>query len=212
MSRGVTRKQVLGEFRTSEIVAAAKQVIAAKGFAAATMDEIAEAAGIAKGTIYLYFKSKDQLFQAVAADILARLIERIKHIRDLHLSAREKLGRILRVMLESLEAEQAMFRVYVSEFPCLLSPADDVRPSVTDLDREFTGVLADVVAEGGRTGEFAAPAPLQVAYALRGLARGLAIGKLVEGSEESLLSHREWLETLVLQGLAHPQTQNERKG
>lgn len=201
MGRGITKKQVLGEFRTNEIVAAAKQVIAAKGFAAATMDEIAEVAQIAKGTIYLYFKSKDQLFQAVAADLLTRLIGRITNIRQENLPGGEKLRRVLRAMLEHLDEEQALFRVYVSEFPCLLRQSDAAGKSVMDLDREFNDVLSGVVSEAYQSGEFVAAPARQMAHALRGIARGLAIGKLVEGAEEPLVDNLEWLEPLITKGL-----------
>ena len=51
--------------RIRAIQAAALDVFAAKGFSAARLDDIAAAAGIAKGTIYLYFKSKDELFEAI---------------------------------------------------------------------------------------------------------------------------------------------------
>ena len=51
--------------RIRAIQAAALDVFSAKGFSAARLDDIAAAAGIAKGTIYLYFKSKDELFEAI---------------------------------------------------------------------------------------------------------------------------------------------------
>jgi AcrR family transcriptional regulator len=51
--------------RIRAIQAGALDVFAAKGFSAARLDDIAAAAGIAKGTIYLYFKSKDELFEAI---------------------------------------------------------------------------------------------------------------------------------------------------
>ena len=51
--------------RPAEIVEAAEEVFAARGFAAATLDEVARKAGVAKGTLYLYFDTKEDLFRAV---------------------------------------------------------------------------------------------------------------------------------------------------
>ncbi|MDO8802398.1 TetR/AcrR family transcriptional regulator [Phenylobacterium sp.] len=51
--------------RPDEIVAAAFEVFAEKGFAAARLDDIAARAGVSKGAIYLYFATKDDIFQAV---------------------------------------------------------------------------------------------------------------------------------------------------
>ena len=61
---GRSKKEVLLEFRTGEILAAARIVFARHGYGAATVDEIADAAGVAKGTVYLYFPSKRDLFLA----------------------------------------------------------------------------------------------------------------------------------------------------
>jgi AcrR family transcriptional regulator len=60
--------------RPAEIVAAALGAFVARGFAATRLDDIARAAGIAKGTLYLYFATKEELFQAVVRqELLPRI-------------------------------------------------------------------------------------------------------------------------------------------
>src|SRR5215468_10261708 len=59
-----TKKDVVTEFRTSGILEAARKVFAQKGFSAATVDDIAASAGVAKGTIYLYYESKRDIYFA----------------------------------------------------------------------------------------------------------------------------------------------------
>jgi AcrR family transcriptional regulator len=59
------------EDRPREICAAALEVFAEKGFAAAKLDAIAQRAGISKGTLYLYFEDKEALFRAVVRDTIA---------------------------------------------------------------------------------------------------------------------------------------------
>ena len=63
--------------RPREICAAALEVFAEKGFAAAKLDEIARRAGVSKGTLYLYFKDKQELFRAVVKSTIAPNIEAI---------------------------------------------------------------------------------------------------------------------------------------
>jgi AcrR family transcriptional regulator len=60
-----TKQQVVSEFRRTEIVDAARTVFARRGFAFGIMDEIAKEAGVAKGTLYLYFRSKTEIYKAV---------------------------------------------------------------------------------------------------------------------------------------------------
>jgi len=58
--------------RQEEILAAAFDIFATYGFAAARIDDVARQAGIAKGTIYLYFRDKEQLFRAVVRSLLKK--------------------------------------------------------------------------------------------------------------------------------------------
>ena len=74
------------EDRPREICAAALQVFAEKGFAAAKLDEIARRAGVSKGTLYLYFTDKEELFRAVVRDTVSPNIEAVQaQLRQLDL-------------------------------------------------------------------------------------------------------------------------------
>jgi AcrR family transcriptional regulator len=65
------RWQRRSEERPGEICAAALDLFAEKGFAAARLDEIARRAGVSKGTLYLYFTDKEELFRAVVRNAIA---------------------------------------------------------------------------------------------------------------------------------------------
>jgi AcrR family transcriptional regulator len=75
---GRPKFQRRAEDRPREICAAALEVFAEKGFAAAKLDEIAKRAGVSKGTLYLYFKDKEQLFRAVVRDAVVPNVERLR--------------------------------------------------------------------------------------------------------------------------------------
>ena len=64
--------------RPGEIVDAALEVFAEKGFAAAKLDDIARRAGISKATLYLYFETKQEIFRAVARAAVASLREALE--------------------------------------------------------------------------------------------------------------------------------------
>ena len=80
--------------RRETILDAARGVFAEKGLLASTIDEIAERAEVAKGTIYLYFKSKDEMFTALLNEGLALVGKRFSEAVDLALPADENLRRL----------------------------------------------------------------------------------------------------------------------
>ena len=68
--------------RPAEIVAAALQLFSDRGFAATRLDDVATVAGVSKGTVYLYFESKEQLFEAVVREAVAPNIDRAAALVD----------------------------------------------------------------------------------------------------------------------------------
>lgn len=70
--------------RPEEIVEAALQVFAAKGFAAARLDDIAARAGVSKGALYLYFATKEELFRAVVEQAIAPNLETVLGLISTH--------------------------------------------------------------------------------------------------------------------------------
>lgn len=70
--------------RPGEIVQAAMQVFAEKGFAAARLDEIAARAGVSKGALYLYFETKEGLFRAVVGQVVAPNLAQVKAMAAAH--------------------------------------------------------------------------------------------------------------------------------
>ena len=70
------------EARPAEIVAAALQLFSDRGFAATRLEDVATVAGVSKGTVYLYFESKEQLFEAVVRESVAPNIARAEALVD----------------------------------------------------------------------------------------------------------------------------------
>ncbi|HEY4212520.1 MAG TPA: TetR/AcrR family transcriptional regulator [Steroidobacteraceae bacterium] len=72
------RRQRRKDARPSEIVAAAMAVFAERGFGAAKLEEVARRAGVAKGTVFVYFPTKEDLFRAVAQSVLNTHMSRLE--------------------------------------------------------------------------------------------------------------------------------------
>jgi len=75
--RDLTRRQDQKAQRQEEILNAGFEVFAAHGYEAARIDDVARQAGIAKGTIYLYFRDKEQLFRAVVRSLVQKRFDAV---------------------------------------------------------------------------------------------------------------------------------------
>ena len=71
------------EARRQAILEAALAVFTAEGFAAARLDHVAEKAGVAKGTIYLHFKDKQDLFEQMVREAVSPVIARLEELARL---------------------------------------------------------------------------------------------------------------------------------
>ena len=123
-----TKRRQASEARRRAILDAAFDIFIAEGFKAARLDDIAKSAGVAKGTLYLFFKDKDDLFEQVALDMVAPVLERLTHLAgqtDLPFAAlltgmfalfeREVLGTKRREIFRLIIAEGARFPT-IAEF------------------------------------------------------------------------------------------------
>jgi AcrR family transcriptional regulator len=113
--RGRTKQDVLLEFRRSEILGAARKVCAARGYRDMTVDEIAQAAGMAKGTVYLYFRSKAEIYWAVVEDILGALHEQVKQELARPGTIHERIGGFVATKMRYFEAHRDLMRVWYDE-------------------------------------------------------------------------------------------------
>lgn len=101
MQAGSPRWRRRSQARPGEIVQAALDVFAEKGFAAAKLDEIAGKAGISKGALYLYFETKEDIFRAVVREAVVPNIDRVEALLA---QATIPFADLLRMALSQMEA------------------------------------------------------------------------------------------------------------
>ena len=109
-----SKEEVVQEFRVQSIQEATIRVIARKGMAAATMQDIADEAGVAKGTIYLYFRDRDELVEKTFETAMAQLMERIDAAIERDISIEEKLRAVMTAKITFFTAHREFFRLYLS--------------------------------------------------------------------------------------------------
>jgi TetR/AcrR family fatty acid metabolism transcriptional regulator len=137
------------------ILQAATEVFAEQGFVAVTVAEIAERAGIGKGTVYEYFTSKDELLFAV----FEWMNEGISHrIRDLLVetgTTHDRLRRMLELGAEITREQVEMQAVVLDFWAASRGTKSEERYNQACLEtfRSYRRLVADVIREGQNTGE-----------------------------------------------------------
>jgi AcrR family transcriptional regulator len=109
-----SKEEVVQEFRVHSIQEAAMRVIARKGMASATMQEIAEEAGVAKGTIYLYFRDREELVEKTFETAINELHQRIDAALDAEGTFEQKLRNVITAQIMYFSQNREFFRLYHS--------------------------------------------------------------------------------------------------
>jgi len=99
------------EQKRQRILRAAIDVFASKGYFAARMTDVAEAAEVADGTLYLYFEGKEHLLMSIFDSVLGRFIERLDEEIERIENPIEKLSIMIRLHLETLGRDHALAHV-----------------------------------------------------------------------------------------------------
>lgn len=107
-----SKEEVVQEFRIQSIQEAAIRVIARKGMAAATMQDIAEEAGVAKGTIYLYFRDRDELVDKTMEGSISRLIGQVDAAIDSAEDIEGKIRGAISAKFAFFRENREFFRLY----------------------------------------------------------------------------------------------------
>lgn len=132
----------------------AMELIGERGFTDASVDEIVERAGVAKGTVYYHFAGKAELVEALIADRLRPLIEAFNEAaRDNADDPRAAIEALVRAELEFLSQRGSFSKLLIAE----LWREDRVwRDTLVLLRRELMTVIRDVIAAGIESGAFRA--------------------------------------------------------
>jgi AcrR family transcriptional regulator len=128
----------------ARLLDAAGQVFARRGFHAATVDEVADAAGYTKGAVYSNFATKDELFLALLDQRVAAQLEQVEALYAIESS--EELGAAMRGRTEQEFAEARDFGVLMVEFSLYAMRNPAAREELARRYRELRGRLAELIA------------------------------------------------------------------
>ncbi|MFQ5416576.1 MAG: TetR/AcrR family transcriptional regulator [Myxococcota bacterium] len=172
---GALRREEKKQVSRQKILVSAREVFFRDGFMAANLDEVAQRAGVAKGTLYRYFDSKAELYVAVLADNGEIFKQRMRETVDGGANAAERIQNLATFYYDHWIRNHDYFQIFwaienqavIGELP------PGVLDEVTKLWEECIEIVAGIVAEGVERGEFAACDPWEMANILWTVANGL---------------------------------------
>lgn len=195
----------VSEERKNQILEAAIAVFSRLGFQQARMDDIAGQAGLSKGALYLYYKSKDAVIAALLKYFFA---QELKHLQALVASDFQGnvSEQLLRLTHDLTSAMQWMARLMpiAFEFYAIAGRDKDVRQFLQEYFVTYRGALARLIERGIEHGEFRPVDAESTAVTFTALFEGLALLYFVSPQERSWANQVEASVRLLLEGLQMP--------
>jgi AcrR family transcriptional regulator len=187
----------------ADLLAAAREVFLARGFHAATLEEIADRAGYTKGAVYSNFEGKDDLFLALLAQHYARRAELYESLMLAPPTAEETYRAIARFVLEAYEREPAWWRL-VSDFSSHACGDRDLRERLRGIREVYVDAVAATVEKVSEHHELTYRLPArEVARGAAALMRGMTLEWMIDAAPANAHDFEEML-AAYLRGLAVP--------
>jgi TetR/AcrR family fatty acid metabolism transcriptional regulator len=143
-----------------QIIDAAVIVIAENGYHQAQVSKIAKQAGVADGTIYLYFKNKEDILISLFEEKLGSFVEKIDEMMAGKQTATEKLLMMIEAHFRNLSDDHHMAIVTQLE---LRQSNKELRLRINDVLKRYLHVIDKIIIEGKETGEFSSDLDVRLA-------------------------------------------------
>ncbi|HEY5056450.1 MAG TPA: TetR/AcrR family transcriptional regulator [Acidobacteriaceae bacterium] len=194
--RPPTRKQVLTDMRRQEILAAAIKVFGKKGFAATCVGDVADAAKMAKGTVYLYFESKEEIYASAVQMAVAQLQEVAAERTRLVKGIRERLAVAIAVRMEFWHEQLNLYRL-------LLTVGREARHKrqTNEVLRSGHAYFLSILEDGAAAGELEPQDFETIAWAILDMIRGANERRMDHLTERTPQQDAESITAFALQQL-----------
>lgn len=193
-----------------KLIDVARQLFARKGIENTTMSDIANASDKGRRTIYTYFKTKRDIYDAVIEHESEQIVSRLREVEaETLLPPSEKLRKFLMMrvaLIEKAAKSQESIRVFASRD---LKRLDRIRHLVSLKEQEIMGAILDA---GVASGEFDKPQTERLPSLLRVIAQGLDIGYLRDNFEDISVDRSTMNETIlefILNAIKSPSYQSK---
>ena len=182
------RREREKEQRRSAILRAARKEFFEKGFRAVTVDSIARRSELSKGAIYLYFKSKEEIYAQILLRDIDKFHEKVESLLDPSRSASDNLRRYAEVYAAFFISDRELFRIFmnfmIQHNPVNFTP--NINDHIVKSTNQTVVIIEQILQMGIERGEFPGCRDVRVCRnALWGLLNGIIALHLFTGRENT---------------------------
>lgn len=191
------KKEELKKTRIEAILKAARQVFSKKGYYETKVEEIAEIAGVAKGTVYIYFKSKEILFISLIEWLIDNFVREIEKDTKNLKSVPEKIKQYIETSFKNFENNKRFMGIAVFERPSFITKH---KKKFKDLFQSRSMIIEKFIREGIKEGIFWPVDPRIAAKGISGTIHHLAMDMFFSPEEYSMNKAKD-ISNIFLNGL-----------
>ena len=187
------------EDKQKQILESAAKVFAREGFYKAKIEDVAREAEVAHGTVYLYFKSKDDLLVSIFQENLRDLIQYISSETKKENGAEAKLKRMISFQIELIETNPDLTALLLVEFP---QTGKFLNSNAVDEVAAYIDMIAAILKEGVEEGIFSNHIDTNViATLIYSSIQGIATRWILEGKRYPLKKIADEISEVFLRGI-----------
>ena len=191
------QKAIIDGLMQENICKAATGIIVEYGIEKMTMDKVAEAAGVAKGTIYNYFKDKNQLLDTIGSIVFNPIFKRISKLTDSNAEALLKLEEIARILLEAFNRHKKLFiLLHEGRMSGMSGKNNPLEKRI-----QLISIIEKIIDSGIKDGQFCTSNSLAVAEIFIGMIMSINISKITAGTERPVQEDLNTLMTIFTKGI-----------
>lgn len=184
--------------RRQALISAAEEIFTECGYEGTTVDALVKKAGMAKGSFYLHFGSKDEIFQALVREMGDRLVGEVKALAASDAPTCLKLKNIAGVILGfHLKSRLAMYHMMLSRGP----GRQTVVEHFIGKRRLILKILGRIFVEGAERGDVAQEDPERLSTMFLGCIQGVVIKALTTRAQMNPDAEAEWFVDRLFSGL-----------
>lgn len=191
-----TKEEIVEEFRCASIQDAAMRVMARKGLDETTIQDIADEAGIAKGTLYVYFRDREELLARTADRAFENLVNDLEPALTADGTFPDRLKGVVMRQLQFFDENRALFQASIA------TPKSAMSKKKITASARFTARLEQFFADARERGEMRGEVDATVVAAIyRDVLRGVVIRRIETKSKTPREADAELIVSILLRGI-----------